>query len=101
MNGQRKVVYIQKASLTAQWERISKFSPGSGRSPGEGNGNALQYSCPGNPMDREAWLATVHGVAKSPPQLSMQHIYTIEYCSAFKKMEILPFVTTWILADVC
>ena len=38
--------------------------PGSGRSPGEGNGNLLQYSCLGNPMDREAWWATVHGVAK-------------------------------------
>ena len=39
--------------------------PGSGRSPGEGNGNPLQYSCLENPMDREAWEATVHGVAKS------------------------------------
>ena len=38
--------------------------PGSGRSPGEGNGNPLQYSCLGNPMDREAWWAIVHGVAK-------------------------------------
>ena len=37
--------------------------PGSGRSPGEGNGNPLQYSCLGNPMDREAWWAAVHGVA--------------------------------------
>ena len=39
--------------------------PGSGRSPGEGDGNPLQNSCLGNPMDRGAWLATVHGVAKS------------------------------------
>ena len=39
--------------------------PGSGRSPGEGNGNPLQYSCLENPMDRGAWWATVHGVAKS------------------------------------
>ena len=39
--------------------------PGSGRSPGEDNGNPLEYSCPGNPMDRGAWRATVHGVAKS------------------------------------
>ena len=39
--------------------------PGSGRSPGDGNGNSLQYSCLENPMDREAWWATVHGVAKS------------------------------------
>ena len=39
--------------------------PGLGRSPGEGNGNPLQYSCLGNPMDRRAWRATVHGVTKS------------------------------------
>ena len=38
--------------------------PGSGGSPGEGNGNSLQYSCPRNPLDRGAWWATVHGVAK-------------------------------------
>ena len=44
--------------------------PGSGRSPGEGNGNPLQYSCSENPMDRAAWRATVHGVAKSWTQLS-------------------------------
>ena len=38
--------------------------PGSGRSPGGGNGNALQYSCLGNPMDRGAWLDTVHRVQR-------------------------------------
>ena len=38
--------------------------PGSGRYPGKGNGNPLQYSCLGNPMDRGAWWATVQGVAK-------------------------------------
>ena len=38
--------------------------PGMGRSPGGGNGNPLQYSCLGNPMDRGAWWATVHEVAK-------------------------------------
>ena len=43
---------------------------GSGRSPGEGNGNSLQYSCLGNPMDREAWQAKVCGVAKSQTRLS-------------------------------
>ena len=42
---------------------------GSGRSLGEGNGNPLQYSCLGNPMDTEAWQATVYGVAKSWPGL--------------------------------
>ena len=39
--------------------------PGSGRFPGGGNGNPLQYSCLENPMDRGDWQATVHGVAKS------------------------------------
>ena len=39
--------------------------PGSGRSPGEGNGNPLQYSCLENPMHRGAWGATVHGVSES------------------------------------
>ena len=44
--------------------------PGSGRSPGEGNGNPLQYSCLENPMDGEASQATVHGVTKSRTQLN-------------------------------
>ena len=39
--------------------------PGSGRSPGIGNGNPLQYSCLGNPMERGAWRTTIHGAAKS------------------------------------
>ena len=45
---------------------------GSGRSPGEGNGNPLQYSCLENLMDREAWWATVHAVAKNQTRLSNQ-----------------------------
>ena len=44
--------------------------PGLGRSTGEENGNPLQYSCLENPMDREAWWATVHGVTESRTQLS-------------------------------
>ena len=44
--------------------------PGSGRSPEEGNGNPLQYSCVKNSIDRRAWWATVHGVTKSQRQLS-------------------------------
>ena len=39
--------------------------PGSGRSPGKGNGNPLQYSCLGSPMDRGAWQSTIHGVIES------------------------------------
>ena len=44
--------------------------PGLGRSPGEGNGNPLQYSCLESPMDRGAWQAIVHGVANSGMRLS-------------------------------
>ena len=55
------------------------LSPGLGRSPGEGNGNPLQYSCLENPRDRGAWRATVHGItrvgqnlAAKPPLWSSQ-----------------------------
>ena len=44
--------------------------PGLARSPGDGNGNPLQYSCLENPVDRGAWQATVHAVAKCRTQLS-------------------------------
>ena len=57
--------------------------PGSGRSPGEGNGNPPQYSCLENSMDRGAWQATVHGVAKSWTQLSNSphtHTHTHTHC---------------------
>ena len=46
--------------------------PGSGRSPGEGNGNPLLYSCLGNPMDRGAWWATVHEVVRVGLNLATQ-----------------------------
>ena len=42
----------------------SSVIPGLGRSPGEGNGNPLEYFCLGNPMDRGSWWAIIHGVAK-------------------------------------
>ena len=45
--------------------RDAGLIPGSGRSPGEGHGNPLQYSCLEDPMDRGAWQAIVHGVTKS------------------------------------
>ena len=46
------------------------YIPGLGRSPGEGNGNLLQYSCLEDPLDRGAWRVTIHGVPKSQTQLS-------------------------------
>ena len=52
--------------------------PGSGRSPGEGNGNPLQYSCLENSMDGGAWWATVNGVAKSQMQLSLSLFFVLK-----------------------
>ena len=55
--------------------------PGWGRSPGEGNGNPLQYSCLENPMGKRAWKAPVHGAEKSRTRLSEQAQRT--WCSFF------------------
>ena len=54
--------------------------PGLGRSPGEGHGNPLQYSCLENPMDRGAWQATVHEVTQSqtqPKRLGIHNVYLV------------------------
>ena len=59
--------------------------PGSGRSPGEGNGNPLQCSCLENSMDKEAWQARVPGVTKSQTQLSM-HAHICRCQSYLNKM---------------
>ena len=59
--------------------------PGLGRSPGEGNGYPLQYSCPENPLDAEAWQAAVHRVAKSRTQLKWLSMYTF---TLFQSLEL-------------
>ena len=68
--------------------------PGSGRSPGEGNGNPLQYSCLENPMDGGTWWATVRGVAKSQTRLSdftfSFHLHALE-----KEMATHSSVLAW------
>ena len=67
--------------------------PWSGRSPGEGNGNPLQYSCLGNPMDRGAWWATVHGVAKRQDlaikQQQLFRIYIYLYSNLLSILKLL------------
>ena len=57
--------------------------PGLGGSPGEGNGNPLQYSCLENPMDGEAWQATVHGVAKS----QTERLHSLTHTQWIKRMQ--------------
>ena len=55
--------------------------PGLGRSPGEGNGNPLQYSCLENPMDRGAWWATFHGVSRVRHDLATKLLLLLNiYC---------------------
>ena len=68
--------------------------PGSGKSPGEGNGNPLQYSFLENPMDRRAWQATVHGIARvrhelatKPPPFFIKLFSLIDY---YKILSMVP-----------
>ena len=59
------VTVVKNPPANAGDTRDAGSIPGSGRSPGDGNGNSLQYSCLGSPMDRGAWWTIVHGVKKS------------------------------------
>ena len=64
------VLGIKNPPANAGDSRDMDLIPGSVRFPGEGNGNPLQYSYLGNPMDRGTWYVTVHGVTKSQTRLS-------------------------------
>ena len=59
------VQLVKNPTANAGGARDTSLIPGSGRSPGEGNGNTLQYSCLENPTNRVAWRATIHGLAES------------------------------------
>ena len=63
--GSQMLLMVMNLPASAGDARDVGSIPGLGRSPGEGNGNPLQYSCLKNPTDRGAWQATVHGVAES------------------------------------
>ena len=54
--------------------------------PGEGNDNPLEHSCPENPMDRGAWLTTVHGVAQSWTQLNRLSVHESSLISTYVKL---------------
>ena len=73
--------------------------PGSGISPGEGNGTPLQYSCLQKPMDKRAWQATIHGVARvghdletKPPPNFLQHIFSPKPVSYQQSLDLLTTV---------
>ena len=65
------MLVVKNLPANAEDIRDAVLIPGLGRSPGVENGNPLQYSCLENPVDREAWWATVDGISKSKTQLSM------------------------------
>ena len=66
--------------------------PGWERPPGEGNGNPLQYSCQENPMDREAWQATVQRVAKSRTDVALSTIIELLPLSDNMHFRVKPFL---------
>ena len=70
---------------------------GSGRSPGEGHGNPLQYSCLENPMERKACWATVHGVTKNWTQLKRLSTHACTLYTVFPSSNILKFYITIVL----
>ena len=67
---------VKNSPVNAGDIRDAGSIPGWGRSPGEGNGNPLQYSCLETPMDRRAWWATVQRVTKSRTQLKQLSMHT-------------------------
>ena len=67
---------VKNPPANARYIRGTGFMPRSGRSPGGGRVNPLQYSCLENPMDRGAWQATVHRVAKSWTRLKQLSMHT-------------------------
>ena len=89
-------------------KNLPAMIPGSGRSPGEGNGNPFQYSCLKNSMDREAWWATVCGVAKSRlrdrlniPTFHFRQCCTLNRSSSLLGHRILlPKLSLWSLVPI-
>ena len=73
--------------------RDAGSTPGLGRSPGEANGDPLQYFCLENPMDREAWWTTVHGVAKSHTRLSDFTFFLLSPTGRCSKLGVLLLMT--------
>ena len=84
--------YVQGLVLVPKFESLKML----GRSPGEGNGNPLQYSCLGNPMDRGAWQAIAHGVVESDTteQLSTAQLKSdMEFPKSYRGNNLLLFLS--------
>ena len=79
VSASQEALVVKNPPANAGNTRDTGLIPGWGRSPGGGHGNPLQYSCLENPMDRGAWLATVHGVTKSQTRLKQLSTHTSVY----------------------
>ena len=97
LKSKRKWLFKASASKAGDLGSI----PGSGRSPGEGNGNSLQYSCLENPMDGEAWWAIVHGVAKSWTRLSHFTIHYTGRAATQRHWRVCPGTFIWVYLRQC
>ena len=99
-NGVSQVALVVKNSPVNAGDSIDAGStPRSGRSPGGGNGNPLQDSCLGIPMDREAWGATVHGVAKSWTRLMLMWVISARFKSNSGQQCQYPVAREWYLLE--
>ena len=97
--------YLSEAVTVAQVKNLpamQRCNPRVGQIPGEENGNPLQYSCLENPIDRRAWWAAVHGVAKSQTglkQLSKQASnVTLPYCTLVHSLTLLSWALGFYVA---
>ena len=72
--------------------------PGSERSPGEGNGNPIQYACLGNSMDRGAWQATVHGLARVGHDLATKPHITTLALSFSSYISVCVYLNCWTIS---
>ena len=86
-------VVVKNLPANSEDARDTGSIPGLGRSPGGGNGNLLQYSCLENTMDRGAWRAAVHGVAKGQTQVST-HTHSV-YVSTPTSQFFSPLLCFW------
>ena len=88
------LVHLRSDSKSCAYNAGDRGSvPESGKSPGEGNGTPLQYFCLENPMDREAWWTTVHGVAKSHTRLSDFTFFLLSPTGRCSKLGVLLLMT--------
>ena len=92
------LIIQDSASVWSQWPSLC--CPSTPSTTAEGNGNPLQYSCLGNPMDRGAWRATVRGVTKSWTWMNTRacthtrahtHTHTLQYCTALSPLQALSY----------